>query len=365
MLKEKIPEFISYFITALSNCALYSKTHPIVGEFSEKAVRIMEELCEDGSLGITLLGDSLLFNNEPFIERRSYTNKFIKMLKKRGIERIAVAKGVDPGEFRSMVAFIASGEEFVSTPHLSVGTVEVRLKNPEGDAVAVMGENISKVREVYRGVSRFKRLDMCGLEDAVASFISVLKKEVNVLKMLSTVGSYKDLTCVHASNVALLTIFQAEALGMSGDILFDVGSAGLLHDVGKMFVPREVLEKRAGLSKNEWNEIRKHPVEGAMYLSNLPEVPKISLIAVFEHHMKFDGSGYPSTKRPWEKQHLVSQMVSIADFYDALRTEKPYRKALDADTVAGLLVKTSGTDFNPDLVDNFLNALKRINAINL
>jgi response regulator RpfG family c-di-GMP phosphodiesterase len=76
--------------------------------------------------------------------------------------------------------------------------------------------------------------------------------------------------------------------------------------------------------------------------------------------MKFDGSGYPDTKRRGRKQHLISQLVTISDFFDALRTERPYRKALDVQTIIGLMKESAGRDFNPLLIDNFLNALKRI-----
>jgi len=108
--------------------------------------------------------------------------------------------------------------------------------------------------------------------------------------------------------------------------------------------------------------MKQHPAAGAKYLSALPDVPKLSMITAFEHHMKFDGSGYPSTKRQGKKQHIVSQMVAIADFFDALRTERPYRKAMDIATIIGLIKEATGKDFNPLLVENFFSALKQIKA---
>jgi putative two-component system response regulator len=79
--------------------------------------------------------------------------------------------------------------------------------------------------------------------------------------------------------------------------------------------------------------------------------------------MKFDGSGYPDAKQPSRRQHLISQMVAIADFFDALRTERPYRKPLDIASVVKLIHEGVGKDFNPVLVDNFIGALRDISAI--
>ncbi|HJW29966.1 MAG TPA: HD domain-containing phosphohydrolase, partial [Saprospiraceae bacterium] len=96
------------------------------------------------------------------------------------------------------------------------------------------------------------------------------------------------------------------------------------------------------------------------YLCALPDVPKLAMIAAFEHHMRFDGNGYPSTRRKNNKQHIVSQMVAIADFFDALRTERPYRKAMDIAMIIGLMKEGVGKEFNPLLVENFCAGLDRI-----
>jgi HD-GYP domain-containing protein (c-di-GMP phosphodiesterase class II) len=204
---------------------------------------------------------------------------------------------------------------------------------------------------------------MVSLEDAVVGFVATLKREMNVLRIISPVKAYSEYTYVHATNVSVLTIFQAEALGLKGESLHDTGIAGLMHDMGKMFVAKDVLEKPGKLDAEEWNQMKQHPVLGAKYLAALPDVPKLALVAAFEHHMKFDGSGYPDTKRRGKRQHIVSQMVAVADFFDALRTERPYRKAMDIAAILGLMKEATGKDFNPLLVENFFGALKRIKAV--
>lgn len=363
MSQKKANEFISLIMTALSNCALYSEDHPLVREFSVKAHAEIESLYINDSLAITLLGDTLVFNETPLTDANPHLHSFTKKLKRKGIEKIVISKGVTPDELKKFVAAIASTEKVISSPHISVGMVEVKFGAEGDDVSAIVRENIGKVKALFQDVNKFRRLDMVSLEDAVIAFIATLKKEMNVLRVISPVKSYSEYTYVHATNVSVITLFQAEALGLKGENLHDVGIAALMHDVGKMFVDKEVLEKPGKLNDQEWTQMKQHPAAGAKYLSALPDVPKLAMIAAFEHHMKFDGSGYPGTKRQGKKQHIVSQMVAIADFFDALRTERPYRKAMDTAMIIGLMKEGVGREFNPLLVENFFVGLKRIRAV--
>ncbi len=359
---SKASELISSIMTALSNCSLYSKDHPFVSEFSEKAVRISEELFKEESLNITLLGDTLIINETPLKETGAHIQNFIKKMKKKGIERLSIRKGVDMQEFRDFISALSGYDKITSTPHISVGMIEVKFKGEGIDISSIVNEKIESVKEVYSTAQRFKKIDMVSLEDAVAGFISALKRESNVLKVISPVKSHSEYTYVHITNVSILTIFQAELLGLKGEILHEAGLAGLLHDIGKTYVPREILEKPARLTPEEWEEMKRHPVYGALYLSTLPEIPRLAVIAAFEHHMKFDGTGYPDTRRYGKKQHLISQLVAIADFFDAMRTHRAYRRSLGIHEVIKLLTEYAGTDFNPLLIENFIDGLKRIHA---
>ena len=360
-MSERFSEIISLTMTALTNSSLYSSAHPSVSEFSKKALEIIESSFVDDSFMITLLGNTLLINNAPFNERSIHIYSFIRKLRLKGIDRVVVRKGTTPKEYEAFVLSLASREGIQSTPNISVGVIEVMFKSG-GDIRGFMDENISKVKGVYEGISRFRKLDVVGLDDAVAGFISVLKKESNVLNIVSPVKAYSEYTYIHTTNVAVLTIFQAETLGLKGDLLREAGLAGLLHDSGKLFISKKVLDKEGKLDQDEWTEMKRHTVLGALYLSTLPEVPKLAVLAAYEHHMRFDGSGYPETKRRGKKQHLISQLVALSDFFDALRTERPYRKKLEVKEIAGLMREAAEKDFNPMLVNNFLGAFSKISA---
>jgi HD-GYP domain-containing protein (c-di-GMP phosphodiesterase class II) len=361
---NKSSEFISCITTAMSNVALYSKEHASVTDLSAKILSILDNLYIDDTLSITLLGRSLIFNDTALSEKGIHIENFRKRLRTNGIEKIIIKKGVSTDELQDFIFKMAlKGETPGSSEHILVGTVQVRFKPAEAEVLAMMNENISMIKDAYQGVSRFKKLDMFGLEEAVVGFISALKREANILRIVSPVKSHSEYTYVHAANVSTLTLFQAEFLGLKGESLYDAGLAGLLHDVGKMFVSKDILEKQTRLDDSEWYEMKRHPIHGAVYLGTLQDVPKLAAIAAFEHHMKFNGSGYPETKRRGRRQHIISQLVAISDFFDAMRTERPYRKALETQAIVGLMKKATGKDFNPQLVDNFLQALNKIGAI--
>lgn len=347
-------------MTAVSSCSLYSKKHPVVREFAIKALALVDELYTNDTLHFTIVGESFIVNDVPFIEKGVHIANFIKRLGKKKIDRIVFMKPPDLEEMTDFITGMASRDKMSSTAHISVGIIEVRLASGDAPPAALLDDGISKVRETLLGVSRFRELDMIGLEDAVVDFLAVLKKELNVLQIMRPVKTHNEYTYVHATNVSVLSIFLAEVLGFAGEALKDIGMAGLLHDVGKIFVANTILDKQGKLDAGEWDDMKKHPVYGALYLSKLSAASPLAAIVAFEHHMKFNGGGYPDTKKIGKNQHIVSQIVAIADFFDALRTERPYRKSLEVPLIAQMLQEGAGKDFNPELVESFLLSLAEV-----
>ncbi|MEC4676070.1 MAG: HD domain-containing phosphohydrolase [Nitrospirota bacterium] len=363
-MQDKVFEFISYIITALSNCSLYSDSHPAVIYHAEKAVKVMDDLFVEDTISLAIIGSNMIFNDVPFAAKNILVSNLIKRLRRKGIEKIVFTKGVTAEELKGFIAEIAFSKRISGIyPHITSGIIEVNVKTDDGDIRAIMEINIAKVKEAYQGFSGDKTLDMLGLEDVVLSLVSSLTREAGIFNIISPVKSYSEYTYAHAANVSVLSIFQAETLGIKGELLHDIGLAGLLHDFGKVFVSKEILEKKSKPSLEEWIEIKKHPVYGVMYLSRLSDVPNLALIAAFEHHMKYDSTGYPETNRRSKKQHIISQIIAISDFFDALRTERPYRQALDVPVIIGLLMEASGKDFNPILVESFLNSLSSVRQL--
>lgn len=360
IMSEKVLELISYFMTALSKCSLYSKEHPSVYGLAEKSVSLLEGLYEEERFSLTVLGKTLIVKDAPLGMKNLHVQGLMKKLLRKGIDKIVITKGVTAEELKEFISEMALRDAVSGIyPHISSGVIEVNLKDDRQALTTMMEENRGKVKEIYQEVSRFKTLDMFSLENAVVNFITTLRLGTNVLRLISPVKSHSEYTFAHATNVAVLSIFQAESLGMKGEVLHDICLAGLLHDIGKIFVSTDLLDKQTKFDATEWDEMKRHPIDGALYLSKLPEVPRIAVIAAFEHHMRFDGKGYPDVKKRAKKQHIISQLIAVADFFDALRTERSYRKALEVPVITGIIKEAAGKELNPALVNNFLSLLGR------
>jgi len=133
----------------------------------------------------------------------------------------------------------------------------------------------------------------------------------------------------------------------------------MLHDIGKLFIPEEILTKPGKLTPEEMEIIRQHPLKGANHLLEMAGIPKLAVVCCFEHHLRYNLTGYPTVRDDWQ-QNLVSQMTAVSDYFDALRTRRIYRGPLDFDTVAEMMIDISGTELHPALTRNFLRLLARL-----
>jgi HD-GYP domain-containing protein (c-di-GMP phosphodiesterase class II) len=214
---------------------------------------------------------------------------------------------------------------------------------------------------MYRDIQKRKKIPTKGVGDIVQGFIGGMLRNANPLHMLASLKSSDEYTFTHAINVCLLTMAQAEYLGASSDQLYDIGIAACLHDAGKMFIPNEILNKPGKLDEHEWTEVRGHPVLGAQYLLRLPGISKLTFLAALEHHLHYNGAGYPNLGKQW-RPNLVSQMIAVADLFDAMRSRRPYKEPKTDDFIIELLRKESGTAYNPQLVENFIRLIQAQNG---
>jgi HD-GYP domain-containing protein (c-di-GMP phosphodiesterase class II) len=312
-----------------------------------------------------IVEDDLIVNQFPVRDGGVHGRNLVKRLKKKGISGVEFLQGITVPEVKGFIADIAAAVPGVRTyPHIQTGVVEVHACPVKSDSSLSLDEiphfnqeQVEKLQEVYHNLSPFRKLSVAGLEEIVAGFVSAFRQETNILRILSPVKSFSNHTYVHSSNVAVLSIFQAETLGIRDAVLHDIGLAAILHDVGKLFVSREVLEKNGPLDAKEFDEMMHHPVYGANYLAKIDGITRIAPIVAYEHHRKYDGTGYPEGRADGRKQHICSQIVAIADFFDALRCHRPYRRSWDIPEIVYHLKKSAGQDFNPLLVNNFVRGM--------
>ena len=172
--------------------------------------------------------------------------------------------------------------------------------------------------------------------------------------LLTTVKSYDEYTYHHMVNVCCLSLALARALGLSRDHAVALGIGGLLHDVGKVKVPAEILQHDGALDEEQWRLIQRHPVDGAglvLITSRNAYHPAVS--TVLEHHAAFDGSGYP-TLSGHRSPSPSARIVSVADCFDAVTSKRAYRKPEERRQALSLLQAGAGRAFDPRIVRTFV-----------
>jgi HD-GYP domain-containing protein (c-di-GMP phosphodiesterase class II) len=156
---------------------------------------------------------------------------------------------------------------------------------------------------------------------------SVMRHEYSVVG-LTALKDHDEYTYAHCVNVSVLSVNMGAVLGFSRQELADLGVAALLHDIGKIAVPADVLRKPDALNAEEWTLVRRHPIEGAKMMARMPGLSTLTLDSMrvcLEHHMNFDRTGYPEIQLEWG-QATLSRIVSVADCFDAITAHRAYHK---------------------------------------
>jgi len=181
---------------------------------------------------------------------------------------------------------------------------------------------------------------------------------IGTIASLATVIEARDpYTIGHSTRVTQYAVAIAEAMGLPAEEVEEIRLASLLHDVGKIGVPDRVLSKTGRLSNEEYSAIKMHPTMSVKIIEPLPHLAKI-IPVIYHHHEHYDGTGYVEGKSG-DKIPLGSRIISAADAYEAMTSDRPYRKALSREEAMAELQRNSGTQFDPEVVGLFLDLLER------
>ena len=374
--QQKIGMIINQLTVAIQNAGMYPDKHPQVLSQAQEAFALLDMLLKDArEINILLIGEYLIVDNKPLIIPGFYEEAFVRFMKKNGVEWISFLRGLPFSQLKEFIrSFASSGSSFMnSTRYIKLGKIKLK----ESDKIHTVGksdldasgDDIVKVldlqfqskeqmiKNIYQSCRDKNNFDLNMVDQIVSDFM-VMILESNPLKLLAEIKSNDEYTFTHSSNVGILAMSLAESLGFNGHYLNKIGIAALLHDVGKATTPDDILSKEGPLTKEERIVMEEHAIKGAMYLMKLKGVNNLAILAAMEHHIKYDGSGYPRIKGGWEA-NIVSQIITVADVYDALRSMRPYRKPMPHDQIIMILTDESGTTFNPYIVERFLKLIQQ------
>ncbi len=370
--------FLQALAQAMAASMLYAREHPARRRAVQAAFQRLRVLqAADAHPYFSFLGRDVIYGQEALRELRDW--EWAERYAAAGVQRIEVLTDVTPDDFEAFVEDVRArlaDPESATAPApprqkaIRFGAIAVQqgaAQSTGGDAsgtgTAVSGgftlrEEADTVRWMHTEVAERGMLPLVEAEGIVRSLAVALHADGGVLIPLLRIKTFDQYTTTHSLNVATLAMALAEAMGHVPRDVRAIGSAGLLHDLGKVRVPLQILTKPGALSPEERELLELHPADGARIILNSDQQLTLQAAVAFEHHVMIDGGGYP--RRHFSRDcHHASMLVHVCDVYDALRTDRPYRAAWPSAKALDYIERRAGKEFDPAIAEAFVSLIRR------
>lgn len=190
------------------------------------------------------------------------------------------------------------------------------------------------------------------MDNLISNIVDEIIANNDIMVNMIDLKTFDDYTFYHSVNVAVLSVLVGCSFNFNRQQLKNLGLSATLHDIGKVFIPKEILNKKDKLTEYEYNIVKTHPVEGYNHVKENCRVPPVTYVGILQHHERFDGSGYPMSLKG-KKISLFGRIISVADVFDALTSNRPYRKAMSPSEAIEFIMGGGGTYFDPDVIIPF------------
>ena len=374
---NSVIRFLTILGQALATMSLYGDEHPsrhaVLARTHESLLRMLEEY---GSLKLSLIDGDIVLGSRVLSELKGWewSSRFAAV----GVQRIEIDAGQPPtGEdMQSLLAALRvrltmAGKMAPSWEcrGIRIGTLTVASGDVDaGETLASVVESLSlstlaeeadAVEYVHEEVEAGRAIPMAEVEAIVHGLAVTIHREQHLVLPLLELKTFDQYTTTHSCNVAMLSIGLAEELSLDGATVRAIGTAALLHDLGKVKVPADVLVKPGKLTEDEFAAMRSHPLEGARILSQRGGGNALAATVAYEHHIWFNGrGGYPSLSFRRDA-HYASRIVHVCDVYDALCSKRPYRDAWSQSRALDLLRSLQGSELDPAIFPAFEQMVQR------
>ena len=374
---NSVIRFLTILGQALATMSLYGDEHPsrhaVLARTHESLLRMLEEY---GSLKLSLIDGDIVLGSRVLSELKGWewSSRFAAV----GVQRIEIDAGQPPNgeEMQNLLAALRvrltmAGKMAPSWEcrGIRIGTLTVASGDFDaGETLASVVESLSlstlaeeadAVEYVHEEVEAGRAIPMAEVEAIVHGLAVTIHREQHLVLPLLELKTFDQYTTTHSCNVAMLSIGLAEELSLDGATVRAIGTAALLHDLGKVKVPADVLVKPGKLTEDEFAAMRSHPLEGARILSQRGGGNALAATVAYEHHIWFNGrGGYPSLSFRRDA-HYASRIVHVCDVYDALCSKRPYRDAWSQLRALDLLRSLQGTELDPAIYPAFEQMVQR------
>ncbi len=379
-------EFVGKFYRLLKGTTIYDRKNVIIDRLTKECLQVINGIIQsEGHLFLKIVRDNFFFNNIRIIVKADMYpifKAFWQEMKKRWIGEVEFSAEVGAEHLKDFIYLLSGLEENNESNYLYVkkqleyrdiesihaGKLEffkdeeiyVDSEDQKKFSKEVYFKSISLVKEVIESINQQKALNIRKAKRLMQNAVNAIMQDESTLLGLANIKNYDEYTFNHSVNVAIYAIALGQRIGIPKKHLSHLGMAGLFHDIGKTKIPKEILNKSGKLSSQEWIMMRAHPLVGAEIVMRMKEWGELStrlIDAAFEHHLKYDLTGYPRLTRK-RKITLFGRIVTIADFYDALVRPRVYNRfPYVSEKILGLMLERSGKDFDPAIVKVFINMI--------
>lgn len=359
--------FLHKFAQALSALSLYPEGHSSRESALDGVYQALVDLIHrDRTPRFSFLGEEVVYGDTPLREFEDWD--WSARLAGIGIQRLEFDETATRDEL----------EEFLdqTLARLTLQAIDTSLARPtrpsgirfgqvglDGDRSTdtdileatisfTLGEEAEAIRWMHDEVTSGRDVPLSEAEAVVRGLSVAMHGDQKIILPLLKLKQFDEYTTTHSMNVSILAMGLAEWLGLGARDVRAFGVAGLLHDLGKVTIPLEVLNKAGKLDEKERAIMNAHPVEGARLILRAENELDLAAVVAYEHHIMLNGGGYPSMHYRRDC-HRASKLVHVCDVYDALRTRRPYRDAWPADKVLAYLEERSGTEFDGEIAHAF------------
>jgi putative nucleotidyltransferase with HDIG domain len=367
---ERYDDLVRRFAAAARSATLYAADHPIVRRGIDALATLSQAtLSKVDPIVIGFVGDDVVVNGQRLLKSAAALIGFARDLRDREIEKITMTRGVtrdelhafvfELGDRRSPVPLSARLEQ-KGVRHITIGRINIEQDDDGAAGIAaarrIYSTAVETAENLWNAAKAGDQPDPHAARKIIDSLAKMVSQDRTSLMALTALKRYDNYTFTHMVNVSVLAMAQARSLNLEGPLLREFGFAALMHDIGKVHTPVEVLNKPDKLTKDEFEVMKQHVVDGAHILRRTPEMPALAPVVAFEHHLRQDLSGYPENIGH-RQLNLCTQIVSIADVYDALRSNRIYRQGLPSDRIKSILTQKDSPAFNTQLLRRFINLM--------
>ena len=385
-LLEQGKNLVHQLYVSIRTAQLYDRSNSVYVRQGEKLLGLIKALLEKEEEIFLKCKEGYLFLNETrlkFSFDGYVSSKFImETFRKLQYESLIINSPLTPEELDEFVFIMAHVDTECENPFESLQTrvhssniQHIRIEKfasewdmgdqslPENQkklAKKRFFKTLSVAQETMESAKAGRSINTVKSKRAIQFLIDQLIKEEGNLMSLTAIKNFDEYTFAHSVNVCILSVSLGARLGLSKRKLSELGFAALFHDVGKVKLPLEILNKPDELSEKEWEEVKKHPVFGVKTLLSKRSLDRFStraMVVAFEHHLKMDLSGYP--RLSFKKDiNLYTRIVTIADVYDSMTSGRVYaKKPLTPEEALRKMLENEGKAFDPVLLKVFINML--------